>query len=57
MKEKELCKANDFARNQGNIDVSGFVKSQKEFTDAAHEAAENMRQFGEVVEEKNVMSK
>lgn len=46
-----------FVRDQGKIYTFDTIKALKEFTDAAHEAAENMRQFGEAVEEKNVMSK
>lgn len=40
-----------FVRNQGKIYTFDAIKALKEFTDAAHKAAENMRQFGEVVEE------
>lgn len=39
-----------FVRNQGRIYSFDTIKALKEFTDAAHEAAENMRQFGEAVE-------
>ncbi len=46
---KELCNANEFVRDQGNIDVSDFVKSQKEFTDAARELAEEMQKLREAI--------
>lgn len=39
-----------FVRDQGRIYTFDTIKALKEFADAAHEAAENMRQFGEAVE-------
>lgn len=39
-----------FVRDQGRIYTFDTIKALKEFTDAAHKAAENMRQFGEAVE-------
>lgn len=39
-----------FVRDQGRIYTFDTIKALKEFADAAHEAAENMRQFEEVVE-------
>lgn len=39
-----------FVRDQGKIYTFDTIKALKEFTDAAHEAAENMRQFGEVAD-------
>lgn len=40
-----------FVRNQGKIYTFDAIKALKEYADAAHKAAENMRKFGEVVEE------
>lgn len=39
-----------FVRDKGRIYTFDMLKALKEHADAAHEAAENMRQFGEVVE-------
>lgn len=38
-----------FVRDQGRIYTFDSIKALKVFADAAHEAAVNMRQFGEVV--------
>ena len=39
-----------FVRDQGRIYTFDTIKALKEYADAVHEAAENMRQFGEAVE-------
>lgn len=39
-----------FVRDQGKIYTFDTIKALKEYADAAHKAAENMRQFGDAVE-------